>query len=50
LGESAAFVGRGATFQIWKPELFDSHQASARMRIKEHQASLKLVKEEHEKR
>jgi MraZ protein len=50
LDESAAFVGRGATFQIWKPELFDSHQASARMRIKEHQASLKLVKEEHEKR
>lgn len=48
LEDKAAFVGRGATFQIWKPELFEVHQASARIRIKEHQAALKLKTREGE--
>ena len=32
--ENAAFVGRGATFQIWNPDLFQSHQSHARERLK----------------
>ena len=46
LEESAAFVGRGATFQIWKPQVFEQHQAAARARIKEHQRILSLKKQE----
>lgn len=40
--DTAAFVGRGATFQIWKPDLFEARQADARARIQERQATLKL--------
>lgn len=40
--DAAAFVGRGATFQIWKPEQFEARQADARTRIQERQATLKL--------
>jgi MraZ protein len=50
LEESAAFIGRGATFQIWKPELFEEHQALARQRIKAHHAAIKLNKREDAKR
>jgi Uncharacterized protein conserved in bacteria len=40
----AAFVGRGATFQIWSPLMFEKVQAEARERIKERQTTLKLAK------
>jgi MraZ protein len=30
----AAFVGRGATFQIWNPETFATHAEQARERVK----------------
>ncbi len=39
-----AFVGRGATFQIWLPEKFEAHQAESRERIKNAQSTLKLSK------
>jgi MraZ protein len=32
--ERAAFVGRGARFQIWSPEQFDAHQATAVARLR----------------
>jgi MraZ protein len=32
--ERAAFVGRGARFQIWSPEKFDAHQATAVARLR----------------
>ncbi len=41
--DTAAFVGRGATFQIWRPEHFETHQETARARIQERQATLKLA-------
>jgi MraZ protein len=34
LAERAAFVGRGARFQIWSPEAFEAHQASAVERLR----------------
>jgi MraZ protein len=40
--ESATFVGRGATFQIWNPEKFEAYQHQARARIKERGATLTL--------
>lgn len=40
--ESAAFVGRGATFQIWMPESFQEFQDKARARVREKQTTLKL--------
>lgn len=42
LDENAAFVGCGATFQIWQPALFEIHQTAARARIKERQSFLHL--------
>lgn len=38
----AAFVGRGATFQIWAPDLFKVHQEEARDRLHQRGATLKL--------
>jgi MraZ protein len=32
--DRAAFVGRGSRFQIWSPEAFEAHQASAVDRLK----------------
>jgi len=32
--ETAAFCGRGPTFQIWTPEALAKHQADARARVK----------------
>lgn len=37
-----AFVGRGATFQMWLPQNFEAAQAESRNRIKEAQSTLKL--------
>jgi len=34
LSEQVAFVGRGATFQIWEPDAFKHHQEAARERLK----------------
>lgn len=34
LAGQVAFVGRGATFQIWNPEVFKQHQEEARQRLK----------------
>lgn len=44
--DQVAFVGRGATFQIWNPEAFESYQNEARKRVQDKQATLKL-KVEH---
>ncbi len=40
--ENAAFVGRGATFQIWMPEAFQKFQDQARSRVAEQQTTLKM--------
>ena len=33
IDDKVAFVGRGATFQIWNPELFAAHQKEARSKL-----------------
>lgn len=33
--ETVAFVGRGATFQIWHPDIFAAHQEQARGRLRD---------------
>lgn len=40
--ETIAFVGRGATFQIWNPVLFEKYQEEARSRIQSQKETLKL--------
>ncbi|HUX80306.1 MAG TPA: division/cell wall cluster transcriptional repressor MraZ [Alphaproteobacteria bacterium] len=40
--DSVAYVGHGATFQIWNPEAFEVHQNEARKRVQGKQATLKL--------
>jgi MraZ protein len=35
LGEAAAFVGRGSTFDIWEPVALDAYKAQARSRALE---------------
>ena len=35
LSNTAVFVGRGPTFQIWEPERFRQHQEEMRARIRE---------------
>ena len=40
LEDSVSFVGRGSTFQLWNPELFQNYQESARQRLKVHRPSL----------
>ena len=40
--DTVAFVGRGATFQIWNPKLFEHHQNEARQRVQEGKASFKI--------
>lgn len=34
LTDQVAFVGQGATFQLWNPDLFVAHQEAARARLK----------------
>lgn len=41
--DAAAFVGRGATFQIWNPEAFEHHQSEARNRAGRRGATLRLA-------
>jgi MraZ protein len=40
--DSVAFVGRGATFQIWNPIAFEAHQSAARSRVGGNESTLKL--------
>lgn len=40
--ENVAFVGRGATFQIWDPTLFERHQQEARQRVQKKPATFKI--------
>ncbi len=40
--DMAAFVGCGATFQIWEPEAFRAHQEQARARARRQGATLRL--------
>jgi len=42
LSERAAFIGRGATFQIWEPEAFRRYQQEARERVRREKATLRL--------
>lgn len=42
LQEGVAFVGRGATFQIWNPDAFEAHQQEARQRIQKTREPIKL--------
>ncbi len=37
--DTVAFVGRGATFRIWNPTLFETYQAKARQLIQDREAS-----------
>lgn len=48
--DQACFVGRGATFQIWAPEVFKEHQEKARHRLKEQNTTLKLSKHKEEEK
>lgn len=40
--DQIAFVGRGATFQIWDPEAFQVHQGKARQRLRENPLALNI--------
>jgi MraZ protein len=40
--ERVCFVGRGATFQLWNPESFQTYQHEARERLKSRQPQLSL--------
>ena len=40
--DSAAFVGRGDTFQIWEPDSFDKRLVDARERAKSQGATLRI--------
>lgn len=42
--EQVAFVGRGATFQLWNPDAFTHLQHQARDRIAQQKVSLTLIK------
>ena len=46
LGERAAFVGQGATFQIWEPEAFAAYESQARARAREGRHALSLRRPE----
>ncbi len=42
LKDTVAFVGRGALFQIWNPELFEQHQQEARKRVSDKKITFKV--------
>lgn len=44
LSETALFVGKGQTFQIWNPALFEKAQAVLRQKMKNHPLTLPLQK------
>ena len=43
ISEEAAFVGRGASFQIWEPAAFRARQNEARKQAKENRQKVKLA-------
>ena len=45
LTDQVAFVGRGATFQLWSPEVFAQVQEQARLRLKTEGSPVKLALE-----
>lgn len=44
LSEKAVFVGKGQTFEIWKPETFEEYAKKARQIAKDKRASLSLAR------
>ncbi len=40
--DRAAFIGRGANFQIWQPEAFEAHQQRARERVKQKDTTVRM--------
>lgn len=46
LKDQVAFVGRGTTFQLWNPDAFAQHQQTARQRVHDKRATIKLKTEE----
>ncbi len=40
--DAAAFVGRGATFQIWQPAAFEALQSEARARVRSQKTTIRL--------
>jgi len=42
LKDQVAFVGRGATFQLWAPEVFHAVQEDARARLKRERPAVRL--------
>ncbi len=40
--DAAAFVGCGATFQIWNPDLFSKHQLEARNRVQKQELGIRI--------
>ena len=46
LNDGAAFVGQGATFQIWEPKAFAAYEAEARARARDERNSLSLRRPE----
>jgi MraZ protein len=45
INDQAAFVGRGATFEIWEPAAFEQRLAAARERAKSQGATLPLSRQ-----
>ena len=43
VSERVAFVGRGATFQMWEPAAFDAFQGTAHSRARENRSALELL-------
>lgn len=43
IGETATFVGRGATFQIWEPQAYDGYEREAIRQVREQAPSLALL-------
>ncbi len=50
ISDSAAFVGCGATFQIWNPDHFAKHQAEARKRVQQQGLGIELGQQPHANR
>ena len=44
IGDEASFVGMGATFQIWAPAAFQTHQASAFQKLRGERRGLRLFR------
>ena len=42
IGESASFVGKGQTFQLWEPEAYRAHEAEIRARALRNRPTLPL--------